>query len=304
MTRRPTTNVAASIRQRLRNQARADGQDFQLLLTHFGIERLLYRLAHSSHAERFVLKGAMLFRVWEDRSPRQTQDLDLLGRGDPDTMAEVFAEIAGVAVTPDDGLVFDAGSVHAEPIRDQAEYRGVRLGIEARLGSARMSLQIDVGFGDAVTPGAVRAPYPTLLDLPAPVIRMYPRETVVAEKFQAIVALSTANTRMKDYFDLWHVAENYTFDGAQLGRALHRTFERRATSLPDHTPPGLAAEYLGAPARMRQWKAIVQRSTGIAPETSLSAAGAVIAGFLMPATATSFSGHWEPGGPWLGHATS
>lgn len=299
MTRRPATNVAASVRQRLRNRARADGQDFRLVLTHYGIERLLHRVAQSAHADRFVLKGAMLFRVWEGRSPRQTQDLDLLGRGDPDTMEGVFTEVARTAVTPDDGLTFDPASVRSEPIRDQSEYRGVRVRLEARLGNARILLQIDVGFGDVITPRPVRAPYPTLLDLPGPAMPMYPRETVVAEKFQAMVALSTANTRVKDYFDLWHLAGHYAFDGAVLRRALHRTFERRAAvPLPDRTPAGLSAEYLKDPARMRQWTAVVQRSTGARSDTSLSEAGAVIAEFVMPATAEQFSGEWQPGGPW------
>lgn len=297
MTHQPA-NVAASVRQRLGNLARTDGQDFQLTLVHYAIERLLFRLHGSRHAGRFVVKGAMLFRVWEGRSPRQTRDLDLLGSGDPDDVADAFTELATAVVTPRDGLVFDPTSVTSEPIRDHSEYRGVRVRIEGRLAEARIPLQVDVGFGDAVTPAAVESLYPTLLDLPAPLVRLYPPETVVAEKFQAIVSLGTANTRLKDYFDLARLAARYEFDGRVLNRSIRATFERRDTPLPDVAPVGLQSDFLEDRERARQWSAFVARSTGAGPKTTLLEAGRLISVFLMPATVRGFSGQWTAGGPW------
>jgi predicted nucleotidyltransferase component of viral defense system len=299
VTNRQVTNVAASVRQRLLNHARAQGQDFQLVLTHYAIERLLYRLEHSEYAGRFVLKGAMLFRVWEGPSARQTRDLDLLGFGDPEYVAAAFRDLAGRTVTPDDGLAFDPASVRAEPIRDQAEYRGQRVRLQATLDAARILLQIDVGFGDIVTPEPVEAEYPPLLDLPAPRIRMYPRETVVAEKFQAMVSLSTANTRVKDYYDMWHLAQTYEFDGEALGKAVRRTFDRRATELPTAVPLGLSGAYLDDPNRVRQWSGF-SIPAGAVSAVSFPEAGATIREFVLPVTKPDFTGVWRPGGPWTG----
>jgi nucleotidyltransferase AbiEii toxin of type IV toxin-antitoxin system len=297
VTRRDPKNVAASVRQRLLDRAHAQGQDFQLVLKHFAIERLLYRLQQSEHAGRFVLKGAMLFRVWEGPSARQTQDLDLHGSGEPDDMATIFRDLAGHAADPDDGLLFDPGSVRAEPIRDQAEYRGVRVRVQATLDTARIGTQVDVGFGDAITPAPTEAVYPSLLDLPAPTIRMYPRETVVAEKFQAIVLLSTANTRVKDYYDLWHLARQYEFDGATLGNAVHRTFERRGTVIPTEPPLGLSGAYLDNRDRGSQWTGLAGRA-GASSAVSFREAGATIRDFVLPVTREGFEGVWRRGGPW------
>jgi len=299
VTDRQVTNVAASIRQRLLNHARAQTQDFQVVLTHYAIERLLYRLEHSAHAGRFVLKGAMLFRVWEGPSARQTRDLDLLGFGDPEDIAAIFRELAANQVPPDDGLVFDPTSVRAEPIRDEAEYRGQRVRIQGTLDAARIPLQIDVGFGDIVTPAPLEAEYPPLLDLPAPRIRMYPRETVVAEKFQAMVSLSTANTRVKDYYDMWHLAQRYEFDGESLGDAVRRTFDRRVTYLPTAVPLGLSGTYLDDPDRVRQWSRF-SGQVGADSLVSFPRAGATIRDFVLPVIKSDFAGVWPPGGPWTG----
>ena len=298
MRRRMPTNVGASVRQRLLDRARRERSPFQLLLEHFAIERLLFRLQESEYAGQFVLKGAMLFRVWEGRSPRQTRDLDLLGYGDPDNLAAVFAEVTAIRTTPDDGVTFDASSIRSEPIRDHTEYHGVRVRMRAQLDSARIPVQVDVGFGDVVTPEARAATYPGLLDLPTPEIRMYPRETVVAEKFQAIVSLSTANTRVKDYYDLWHVSQRYEFNGTVLNRAILRTFGRRETALPEETPAGLRLDYLSDAQRVRQWNAFVERSTTATGTPSFSAAGNAIAEFVLPIVTEDFSSYWAPGGPW------
>lgn len=298
MTRGDAKNVAASVRQRLLNRAHADGTEFQLVLTHFAIERLLFRLERSNYAGQFVLKGAMLFRVWEGPSARQTRDLDLLGFGEPEAMASIFKEVVGTTVGPDDGLSFDPLSIQAEPIRDQAEYRGIRIRLQATLHSARIPLQVDVGFGDVVTPAAAEAEYPSLLDLPAPRIRMYPRETVVAEKFQAIVQLGTANTRVKDYLDLYNLARRYEFDGATLGQAVRRTFERRATNLPSDPPLGLTATYFGNPDRGRQWTALLGRAGAPAQPVALAEAGELISALVLPTLQAGFKGAWRPSGPW------
>ena len=206
-------NLAASVRQRLLNRARERSEDFNHLLTRYANERLLFRLAESAHRDEFVLKGATLFELWHDAVYRATRDVDLLGFGEPavERVQAVFRELCAVDVEPD-GLRFLEGSVRAERIRDAQEYGGVRVRLTADLDGARIALQVDIGFGDIVTPGVVEAEFPTLLDFPAPRLRTYPRETVVAEKFEAVVRLGIANTRMKDFYDLWAMATTFAFD--------------------------------------------------------------------------------------------
>ncbi len=196
-------NRAASIRARLKNRADAAKQDFNLTLTHYGLERLLYRLSVSTHAPNYMLKGALLFMLWYDVPQRPTRDADLLGFGPEDiySVANAFRDICAIEV--DDGIAFDAGSVKATAIRKEAGYGGVRVELRAILDGARIALQVDIGFGDVVTPAPETISYPVLLeDLPSPGLRAYPKYTVVAEKFHALSALGMANSRMKDYFDL------------------------------------------------------------------------------------------------------
>lgn len=228
---------AASIRQRLLNRARAEGGDFQALLTRYVLERFLYRLGESPHRERFVVKGAMLFVLWEGDLHRTTRDLDLLGSG-PSAIADVERAVREVlaAEVEDDGVAFDPGTVRGDLIREEQEYEGVRVTAEARVGNARVRLKIDVGFGDTVTPEAEEATFPTLLDAPPPVLRAYPKETVVAEKLQAMVALGILNIRMKDFYDVWHLSRHDAFDGPTLTGAVRATFERRGTPLPGGAP--------------------------------------------------------------------
>lgn len=201
--KRPPTNIAHSVRARLLKVAKERGEQFQYTLTLYAIERLLVRLAASKHGDTFVLKGAMLFRVWSSITHRATKDLDLLGSGAPDLdrLASVFAEICTVAVE-DDGIQYDPASVRAARIKEDADYEGVRITLRANLGTARLELQVDVGFGDAITPAPVEIVFPTLLPMPAPRLLAYPKETVVAEKLNALVELGVANSRMKDFFDL------------------------------------------------------------------------------------------------------
>ena len=226
------------------NKAREEKEDFGLVLTRYGLERLLYRLSQSQYREQFVLKGAMLFQLWSGHPHRPTRDLDLLGHGDPDPgrFQEILREICQQDVV-NDGLMFHADSVHADPMKADEEYQGLRLKLQATLESARIPIQIDIGFGDAVSPGSDEITYPTLLDFPAPTLRAYPRETVVAEKFQAMVMLGIANSRMKDFYDIWTLSRQFEFSGSVLCSALRATFERRTTVLPEKLPSALTSEF-------------------------------------------------------------
>ncbi|MCE9658301.1 MAG: nucleotidyl transferase AbiEii/AbiGii toxin family protein [Burkholderiales bacterium] len=240
-----TTNRAASIRARLKQHTDASKQDFNLTLTQYGLERLLYRLSVSEHASNFLLKGALLFQLWYGQPHRPTRDADLLGFGADDVPAlvDIFRALCKVQV--DDGIVFDPDSVAGAEIRKDGGYGGVRIDLRATLDGARLALQIDIGFGDAVTPAAETVTYPTLLaDVPAPTLRTYPKATVVAEKLHAVSILGMPNSRMKDFFDLWVLLHDPTLDDAELRRAIQATFARRQTAMPKEV----------------QWKAFLRRN--------------------------------------------
>ena len=254
-------NLAASIRARLKQRANAAKQDFNLTLTHYGLERLLYRLSVSDHAGRFLLKGALLFSLWYDRPHRPTRDADLLafGTDDVDAMVATFREICAIRV--DDGIVFDMSGVKGAEIRKSAGYGGVRIDVPALLDGARIALQVDIGFGDAVTPGPEAVRYPVLLDdLPAPELRAYPKHTVVAEKLHAICLLGMANTRLKDYFDLEVLLREDALDVALLRHAIEATFARRGTAIPIDWPDGLSDAFAGDPVKQAQWKAFLRKN--------------------------------------------
>jgi predicted nucleotidyltransferase component of viral defense system len=251
------SNIGASIRARLLNHARAQGQPFDLLLTRYALERLLYRLSQSAVADRFALKGAMLVMTWFEAPHRGTRDLDLLGFGDPDpdALVQLFRQI--LAAPQDDGLAFDIDDLRAEPIREEIEYGGLRLRTRATLDGARIPITVDVGFGDAIEPGLVVMDYPVLLDLPTPRLRAYARETVVAEKFQAMVALGRANSRMKDFFDVWVLSQTHEFDPERLARAISATFARRQTRIPKEAPDALTLAFAADTAKQVQWRAFI-----------------------------------------------
>ena len=254
-------DIAASIRARLKQCADARRQDFNLTLTHYGLERLLYRLSISPHADSYLLKGALLFAIWYEQPHRPTRDADLLGFGldDVDSAVSAFREICGIAV--DDGIAFDAASVRGTAIRKEAGYGGVRIDLRATLDGARITLQVDIGFGDAVTPSPQAIRYPVLLDgLPAPQLRSYPKYTVVAEKLHAICLLGMANTRMKDYFELWVLMTEGTLDPAELRRAKAATFERRQLALPAGLPAGLSDGFSNDAAKQAQWAAFLKKN--------------------------------------------
>ena len=254
-------NLAASVQARLLNLAKAEGRDYGQVLTKFALERLLYRLGQSSHAENFLLKGALLFDLWFDVPLRPTRDIDLLGFG----LAElphvkgVFDDLCKISV--EDGMVFLADSIKAEEIRKEANYAGIRVSMVALLGNARAAIQVDIGYGDAVTPAPEAATYPVLLkDFPAPQLRVYPRYTVVAEKVETIATLGIANSRMKDYFDLWVLRQQGEFDREVLRLAIAATFARRGRPLPSQVPVGLSDAFAADQQKQRQWQAFLKKN--------------------------------------------
>ena len=256
-----THNPAESVRARLLNKARADGVDFQLLLTRYGLERLLYRLSVSPERDNFLLKGALLFDLWYDVPLRPTRDIDLLGFG----LAEIpllVAAFEGIcAIEVDDGMAFDAASIRADEIRKEANYAGIRLTLTGTIDGARCPVQIDVGYGDAVTPAPESARYPVMFgDMPAPTLRVYPRYTVVAEKLEAIISLGMANSRMKDYFDLWVILRDAELDRDILMQAVEATLNRRGTRKPSGVPIGLSAQFSSDRQKLMQWAAFIKRN--------------------------------------------
>jgi predicted nucleotidyltransferase component of viral defense system len=263
----PAANRVASIRQRLLDRARTRGEDFQLVLDRFAVERLLYRLSTSPYRDQFLLKGAMLFVLWFDQPHRPTRDADFLGFGspDPDRLAVVARDLC--EIHSDDGLRFDPASIAVEPIREEANYEGLRLRLQALLGNARCHVQWDVGFGDAVTPAPTETDYPVLLDgFPPPRLRVYPRETVFAEKLEAIASLGIANSRMKDYFDLLALVRESAMDQPTLVAAVRATFDRRGTGLPDGMPFGLTEDFSADGQKQAQWNAFLRRNRLAAPD--------------------------------------
>ncbi len=254
-------NVAASIRARLKRYADMRQQDFNLTLTRYGLERLLYRLSISPHANRYLLKGALLFSLWFDQPHRPTRDADLLGFGpdDIESAVQAFRQICQIGVN--DGMAFDVASVKGTTIRKEAGYGGVRVDVLATLDGARIALQVDIGFGDAVTPAPELVEYPVLLaGLPAPQLRAYPKYTVVAEKFHAVCLLGMANTRMKDYFDLWVLLTDGGLDAAELRRAVDATFTRRKLAFPIAVPAGLSEAFSQDTGKQKQWSAFLKKN--------------------------------------------
>jgi predicted nucleotidyltransferase component of viral defense system len=301
---RPRRNLSASVEKRLLNRTRQSGEDFQYVLMRYGLERIMYRLSRSAYAKQFVVKGAMLLRVWTGEQYRPTKDLDLLATPEksPEELDRVFHEVCTLIVE-DDGLVFLSETIRVRQIREDNVYGGIRVTLQARLGKIRIPLQVDIGFGDAVTPEARSEEFPTLLDFPAPVLLTYPRETSIAEKFEAIVNLGLTNSRMKDYYDIWLLSRQFAFDGAILKEAIHATFKRRRTALPNGIPIGLSSEFVSDAGKLSQWQAFVRRSRLESIEINLEGVVKVIADFILPpskaaAEANAFALTWVKGGPW------
>jgi predicted nucleotidyltransferase component of viral defense system len=304
MTRQPRRNVAASVRARLLNRSRETGEDYQFLLQRYAAERFLYRLGQSPHRDRFVLKGAMLFALWGGSIYRPTRDLDFTGYGSNET-EDVLAslrEVCDIAVT-EDGLAFHAATLTAEPIRDDTEYNGLRIRFLATLDSARIPMQVDIGFGNAIEPPAAEVEYPTILDAPAPLVRAYPHEAVVAEKLHAMVVLGERNSRYKDFYDIYVLARQFPFAGESLGRAIVATFERRRTLISPTIPTALTARFFGDISRAQQWRAYLTRNVLPGAPADFTTAGELIQAFLGPpwralAEGREFTEAWPPAGPW------
>ena len=298
-------NVGASVRQRLLNLAKARQEDFQRILTQYALERLLFRLSQSDHANTFVLKGALLFLVWREEPHRRTRDLDLLGAGDPspERYVGIFRDLCTLPIE-EDGLVFDPTSVLAQHIREENIYGGVRVTLTVRLENARIPVQVDVGFGDAIAPEPTFVEFPTLLSFAPRRLRAYAPETVIAEKLSAMVALDLSNSRLKDFFDLWFLARSFAFDGSELAHAIAATFTRRAQALPPNTPTGLTDAFADNPAKQTQWQAFVRQNVSASFQAlPLPEVISAIATFLLPVLEALrmgevFAKHWEPGGPW------
>ncbi len=302
MTRIPK-DIGASVRARLLLRSRSRGEDFQLLLLRYANERLLYRLCKSPHGSRFVLKGATLFALWMGDPHRATRDVDLLGFGDPteSCIRAVFADVLTLDVE-DDGVRFDLESLTVGPIREEKEYGGVRAVLVARVSNAEVRLQVDIGFGDAITPEATTIDLPPLLEFPAPRLRVYPSETVVAEKLETIVLLGIANSRMKDFCDLVVLSQAFSFSGSILVRAIRATFNRRETPNPKAPPAAFTDEFTNDHAKNIQWTAFL-RKPGVSDSGDFARTVAIVAGFLgepLQAAASSELSEleWQPGGGW------
>lgn len=300
-------NLGASIRDRLLNKARTEKLDFNLLLTRYAIERMLYRMSISKQRDQFLLKGALLFDLWFDVPHRPTHDADFLGFGSAELphIEALFREVSQIQV--DDGMVFQPETVKADEIRKEANYSGVRVTLVGLLNGARCPVQLDIGFGDAVVPGPDEVDYPTILsDLPGPHLRVYPRYTVVAEKLEAMISLGMLNSRMKDYFDLWILANHSDFDGAVLSRAIRATFERRHTYIPSGIPIGLTDEFVNDAQKEKQWQAFLRKNA--LNQTQLSDVVADLKLVLLPILHALLAGGgydhpWHAGQGWKTPAT-
>jgi hypothetical protein len=263
------TDLAASIAHRLRNHAAQNQQDYNAVLARFASERFLFRLSQSEHAKSFLLKGALLFLLWHDLPERPTRDIDLLGFGEEDleSIESIFREVC--AIDASDAVVFEPASVRGVTIRKQAGYGGVRITLLGKLKNIQLHVQVDVGFGDAVTPAASEEVFPVVLaDLPAPILRVYPKYTVCAEKLEAISALGMANTRLKDFYDMWLLLTAGDMDDDILGAAIAATFNRRKRPIGDEWPVGLTDEFAADPQRQRQWQAFLAKNGLAAPPLS------------------------------------
>lgn len=296
-----TSNIPASIHRRLLNRARIEGRPFNEVLQYYALNRFLYRLGQSDYRDRFILKGALMLVAWNSPTTRPTRDIDLLGhvRNLPETVAEAMRGICTLAVT-EDGLHFDGGSLSAEQIIEGASYVGVRVRFVGYLGNARIPMQIDVGFGDALVPAPIEVELPSILDVPPAVLLGYTRESAIAEKLQIMVALGEVNSRLKDFYDIWLLATRYAFSGSLLAQAIRATFTHRHT--PIALPIAALDEAFASAERETQWRAFLRRNRLDEPET-LREAVRVLAFFVLPALSAMadgrpFVGRWEPGGPW------
>lgn len=299
MTKRAVKNVAASVMERLHKRMSQTGENFQFLLQRYAAERFLFRLGKSPHRNRYILKGAMLFALWGGSIYRPTRDLDFTGYGSPDPNDVIVAirEICEVPVD-DDGLQFETTNITAEPIRDESEYHGLRVHFRAMLGNTRIPMQIDIGFGNAIQPSAGDVEYPTLLNGEPPIIKAYPQEAVVAEKLHGLVVHGEATSRMKDLYDLYTIAGQFSFDGSTLADSVRATFQRRSTDFAVELPAGLTSRFYSDESRNVQWRAYLNKNQLPGATSDLAQIGTRIISFLSPvwealATGLPFQLFWQ-----------
>ncbi len=299
-----TSNVSASVKARLLNKVDSDRTQFGLLLVRYACERFLYRLGRSG--EQCVLKGATLLGIWMEEPHRTTRDIDLLttGENDEETVRRVMTTICNVPC-PEDGLIFDLETLRVSPIRDNQRYGGQQARLVALLDRAEIPVRVDFGFGDVVTPGPEEARLPTLIDgVPAPRLQAYPKVTAIAEKFEAMVQLGSRNSRMKDFYDIWALSENFDFDGAELQQAVAHCFERRGTHLPAETPEALSPAFYSDSEQRNWWQGYGRRDELLhAPPDDFEEVGSRVQSFLGPVYAGIIAGerfelHWPAAGPW------
>ncbi len=299
-----TTGLSRSVQTRLVAHAHRLGVDPSLILARYPAERLLYRLGQSAERDRFVLKGAMLMLAWLGETIRPTRDVDLLGLGEmaPDDIGPIVSDLCSLDVEPD-GLVFDASSLQVSPIRTDGAHGGQRAILTARLGDARIRVQVDIGFGDGVAPEPEWLDYPSLLALPRPRLRAYRPETAIAEKLHAMVELGSANSRMKDFFDVHALATRREFRGRTLADAVRATFAARSTPIPDRAPLALQPAFADVEGKGAQWAGFIRRNRLVDAPPELSVVIAMLASFAGPilthaSEGRSFDEAWLPGGPW------
>ncbi|MCC5828357.1 MAG: nucleotidyl transferase AbiEii/AbiGii toxin family protein [Phycisphaeraceae bacterium] len=303
MTERPLKNVVASIHQRLLNASKQIGRAFNDLVLYYAIERFLYRLSQSPHADRVVLKGGLMLNVWNAPMTRVTRDIDLLGRfsNDLDRVADVVRVVCSVAVE-DDGLVFDPTTVTTRRIAEDADYEGVRATFRGNFGKVPLAMRIDFGFSDVITPAPVPITYPSVLDHSPPKLMAYNRETAVAEKFEAMVKHGELNSRMRDFFDVWVLAQTFAFDGRLLADAVRATFDRRQTAI-EIEPVCFSDRFVTTPAKVAQWNGFIKNSRVAPAPTGFAAVVGHVEQFLKPiaqalAEDEAFERQWPAGGTW------
>lgn len=297
-------NTPASVHQRLLDKAKESSRPFNELLQYFAIERFIYRLSKSPHADRFILKGALMFPAWSGSTSRPTMDIDLLGKIDNklEVIVSVMKNVCRMDVEAD-GMSFNAETLTASRITEDADYKGVRIRIQGSLGKARVSLQIDIGFGDVIVPGPGRVAYPTLLDFPAPELNGYTMESTIAEKFQTMVKLDVLNSRMKDFYDIWMLSRMFDFRGETLAEAIRATFEQRGTRL-DAVPVLFRAIVREDEGKQIQWRGFIRKTKLTEAPEDFKEVVDRLADFLSPIVGAlekgkSFGKEWKAPGPWL-----
>jgi len=296
-------DVSASVHQRLLNKARESGRPFDELFQYYSMERFIYRLSKTPHVQKFVLKGALMFTAWNIQDTRTTKDIDFLGKleNSVEVIISVMKDTCNQTVEPD-GMNFNPHSITCNPIIEDAVYEGIRVFVRGNLGNSRVLLQLDVGFGDVVFPSELEVKYPTLLDFPAPILKGYTQESMIAEKFQAMIKLGELNSRMKDFYDIWLLSKQFDFNGHVLAEAITKTFKIRRTEIPDQ-PSVFKKSFSEDQTRERQWRAFLRKTVLASMTHSFYEVMTEIKSFLVPVSSAivsqeSFQKKWKAPGPW------